>query len=448
MVNPTRAFTEGVARVGTMRKAIHGKENDAMLNQVLAKENMLIALKRVERNKGKHGVDMMPVQTLRKHILENWRTIKEQIIEGTYLPQPVRRVEIPKPDGGVRLLGIPTVTDRLIQQAIALVLSKVYDPTFSEFSYGFRPNRSAHDAVRQVKSYIEEGYRWVVDMDLEKFFDKVNHDRLMATLAERIKDPNLLRLIRRYLQSGVMIGGVFSRTEEGTPQGGPLSPLLSNIVLDELDKELEKRGHRFVRYADDSNIYVKSRRAGERTMKSVQTFIESKLRLKVNEGKSAVARPWERKFLGFSFTNNRIPKIRVAKESTLRLRKKIREITSRKMPYPMDDRIERLNQYLMGWLGYFSLADAPTIFRELDGWIRRRLRMCLWKNWKKIQTKYRNLIRLGNLPSKAWEWANSRKGYWRVARSPILQRSLDNSYWSQRGLKSLANRYKTLRQLS
>ena len=419
-----------------------------MLNQVLAKDNMLLALKRVERNKGKHGVDMMPVQTLRKHILENWSTIKAQIIEGTYQPQPVRRVEIPKPDGGVRLLGIPTVTDRLIQQAIAQTLTKVYDPTFSEFSYGFRPNRSAHDAVRQAKSYIEEGYRWVVDMDLEKFFDKVNHDRLMATLAKRIKDRNLLRLIRRYLQSGVMIGGVFSRTEEGTPQGGPLSPLLSNIVLDELDKELESRGHRFVRYADDSNIYVRSRRAGERTMKSIQYFIESKLRLKVNEGKSAVARPWERKFLGFSFTNNRIPKIRVAKESIARLHKKVREITSRKKPFPMDYRIERLNQYLMGWLGYFSLAETPSIFTQLDRWIRRRLRMCLWKNWKKPQTKYRNLVQLGSPPNKSWEWANSRKGYWRVAKSPILHRNLDNSYWSHRGLKSLRNRYKDLRHIS
>lgn len=419
-----------------------------MLNQVLAKDNMLLALKRVERNKGKHGVDMMPVQTLRKHILENWSTIKAQIIEGTYQPQPVRRVEIPKPDGGVRLLGIPTVTDRLIQQAIAQTLTKVYDPTFSEFSYGFRPNRSAHDAVRQAKSYIEEGYRWVVDMDLEKFFDKVNHDRLMATLAKRIKDRNLLRLIRRYLQSGVMIGGVFSRTEEGTPQGGPLSPLLSNIVLDELDKELESRGHRFVRYADDSNIYVRSRRAGERTMKSIQYFIESKLRLKVNEGKSAVARPWERKFLGFSFTNNRIPKIRVAKESIARLHKKVREITSRKKPFPMDYRIERLNQYLMGWLGYFSLAETPSIFTQLDRWIRRRLRMCLWKNWKKPQTKYRNLVQLGSPPNKSWEWANSRKGYWRVAKSPILHRNLDNSYWSHRGLKSLINRYKSLRHIS
>lgn len=434
--------------MGIKRFAIHGKETKAMLNQILSRENMTIALKRVERNKGSHGVDMMPVQTLRSHILENWHTIKTQIIEGTYEPQPVRRVEIPKSDGGVRLLGIPTVTDRLIQQAISQILSREYDPTFSESSYGFRPNRSAHDAIRKAKSYIKEGHRWVVDMDLEKFFDKVNHDRLMATLAKRIKDRPLLKLIRKYLQSGVMIGGVFSRTEEGTPQGGPLSPLLSNIVLDELDKELENRGHKFVRYADDCNIYVKSRRAGERTIRSVQHFIERKLRLKVNEEKSAVDRPWKRKFLGFSFTSHKEPKVRIAKESMKRLHKKIREITSRKMPYPMDYRIEKLNQYLMGWCGYFALADTPSIFKQLDSWIRRRLRMCLWKNWKRVKTKYKNLMGLGTPPDKAREWANSRKGYWRISKSPILHRNLGNSYWSERGLKSLQNRYETLRQLS
>lgn len=419
-----------------------------MLNQILSRENMIIALKRVERNKGSHGVDMMPVQTLRTHILENWHTLKTQIIEGTYEPQPVRRVEIPKSDGGVRLLGIPTVTDRLIQQAIAQILSREFDPSFSENSYGFRPKRSAHDAVRKAKRYIKEGYRWVVDMDMEKFFDKVNHDRLMATLAKRVTDRSLLKLIRKYLQSGVMIQGICSRTEQGTPQGGPLSPLLSNIVLDELDKELEKRGHRFVRYADDCNIYVKSRRAGERTMKSVQKFIEQKLRLKVNEEKSAVDRPWKRKFLGFSFTWHKEPKVRIAKESIKRLRQKIREMTSRKMPYPIDDRIKKLNQYLMGWCGYFALADTPSIFKDLDKWIRRRLRMCLWKNWKKPKTKFRNLIKLGTPRHKAWEWANSRKGYWRISNSPILDRNLGNSYWSNRGLKNLHNRYETLRQLS
>jgi RNA-directed DNA polymerase len=323
-----------------------------LLNQIISRENMLQALKRVEQNKGSHGVDMMPVQNLRQHIVQNWSTIKEAILKGAYEPMPVRRVEIPKPDGGVRLLGIPTVTDRLIQQAIAQVLSKIYDPMFSEHSYGFRPNRSAHNAVRKAKSYIKEGYRWVVDMDLEKFFDKVNHDRLMSTLAKRIHDKPLLKLIRKYLQAGVMINGVVSSTEEGTPQGGPLSPLLSNIVLNELDKELETRGHKFVRYADDCNIYVKSKRAGERTMASIQRFIEGRLRLKVNEKKSAVDRPWKRKFLGFSFTFSKEPKVRIAKESLKRMKKKVREITSRKMPYSIEYRIEKLNQYLIGWCGY------------------------------------------------------------------------------------------------
>lgn len=325
-----------------------------MLNQILARPNMIQALKRVVANKGSQGVDMMPVQTLHQHILENWESIKAQILAGTYEPQPVRRVEIPKPDGGVRLLGISTVTDRLIQQAISQILSKEYDQTFSDNSYGFRPNRSAHDAVRKEKGYMKEGYRWVVDMDLKKFFDKVDHDRLMATLAKRIRDKSLLKLIRKYLQAGVMINGVVSSTDEGTPQGGPLSPLLSNIVLDELDKELEKRGHKFIRYADDCNIYLKSKRAGERTIASVQRFFERTLRLKVNESKSAVDRPWNRKFLGFSFSYHKEPKVRVAKTSLQRMKKKIREITSRKMPFPMEYRIEKLNQYLIGWCGYFS----------------------------------------------------------------------------------------------
>lgn len=389
---------------------------------------------------------MMPVQNLRQHIVENWLSIKEAILKGTYEPMPVRRVEIPKPDGGVRLLGIPTVTDRLIQQAIAQVLSKVYDPTFSENSYGFRPNRSAHDAVRKAKEYIRDGHRWVVDMDLEKFFDKVNHDRLMGTLAKRIQDKPLLKLIRKYLQSGVMINGVVSNTFEGTPQGGPLSPLLSNIVLDELDKELERRGHKFVRYADDCNIYVKSKRAGLRTMASIQRFIEGKLQLKVNEKKSAVDRPWKRKFLGFSFTYHKEPKVRIAKESLKRVKNKVREITSRKMPYPMEYRIQKLNQYLMGWCGYFALADTKSIFLGLDKWIRRRLRMCLWKNWKKPKTKIRNLIQLGVPQWQAYEWGNTRKSYWRISNSPILHRTLGNSYWRNQGLKSLEARYENLRQ--
>lgn len=419
-----------------------------MLNQILERQNMIRALKRVETNKGKHGVDMMPVQTLRQHILENWETIKSQILNGTYEPQPVRRVEIPKPDGGVRLLGIPTVTDRLIQQAILQILSKEYDKSFSTNSFAFRPNRSCHDAVRKAKVYIKEGYRWVVDMDLEKFFDKVNHDRLMATLAKRIKDKMLLKLIRKYLQSGVMINGVVVDTEEGTPQGGPLSPLLSNIVLDELDRELENRGHKFVRYADDCNIYVKSQRAGERTMKSVQMFIENKLRLKVNELKSAVDRPWKRKFLSFSFTSHKESKIRIAKVALERMKKKVREITSRKKPFSIEYRIEQLNQYLMGWLGYFALIDTPSILKLLDSWIKRRLRMCLWKNWKNPRTRVRNLTRLKVPFGKAYEWGNTRKGYWRISKSPILHRTLGNSYWESQGLKSLQFRYETLRYSS
>lgn len=419
-----------------------------LMEQILSRGNLITALKRVEKNKGSHGVDGMSSQDLRFHVYKEWEAMKIALLEGTYEPHPVRRVEIPKPDGGVRLLGIPTVTDRFIQQAIAQILSPIYDITFSEHSYGFRPNRSAHDAVREAKRFIQEGCRWVVDMDLEKFFDKVNHDRLMGTLAKRIEDKRLLKLIRKYLKSGILINGLFKTSEEGTPQGGPLSPLLSNIVLDELDKELENRGHKFVRYADDANIYVKTKKAGRRVMESVTSFIEGKLKLKVNQKKSAVDRPWKRKFLGFSFTNGKEPKVRIAKESVKRMQNKIREITSRNKPYPMEYRIEKLNQYLMGWCGYFALADTPSIFTKFDSWIRRRLRMCMWKNWKKSDTKVRKLIGLGVPQGKAFEWGNSRKSYWRISKSPVLHRTLGNSYWSSQGLKSLLSRYETLRHLS
>ena len=419
-----------------------------LMEQILSRENLLTALKRVERNKGSHGVDEMPVQNLRRHVLQHWQTMKMEIFEGTYKPQPVRRIEIPKPDGGLRLLGIPTVTDRFIQQAIAQVLTSLYDPTFSDYSYGFRPRRSAHDAVKKAKSYLTDGNRWVVDIDLEKFFDKVNHDRLMGTLAKRIEDKRLLKLIRKYLKSGIMINGLVTTSEEGTPQGGPLSPLLSNIVLDELDTELEKRGHKFVRYADDCNIYVKSKKAGNRVMNSVTSYIEGKLKLKVNLDKSAVDRPWKRKFLGFSFTIHKEPKVRIAKESVKRMENKIREITSRKKPYPMTYRIKKLNQYLMGWCGYFALADTPSVFRNFDSWIRRRLRMCIWKAWKLPRTRVRKLTGLGVPKGKAYEWGNTRKSYWRISKSPILHRALDNSYWNHQGLKSLLLRYESLRQQS
>jgi RNA-directed DNA polymerase len=417
-----------------------------LMEMILSRENLIEALKRVEKNKGSHGIDGMSVKSLRRHLYENWDTLCDSLRKGTYQPNPVRRVEIPKPNGGVRLLGIPTVTDRFIQQAIAQVLTPLFDPTFSEHSYGFRPNRRGHDAVRKARGYISEGYRWVIDMDLEKFFDKVNHDKLMGILASRIQDRLVLKLIRKYLQAGIMINGVVYDAEEGTPQGGPLSPLLSNILLDKLDKELERRGHKFVRYADDCNIYMKSKKAGERVMNSITCFIEQKLKLKVNRGKSAVDRPWKRKFLGFSFTVNKKPKVRIANESIKRLKAKIRDLTSRSKPIPMEIRIEKLNQYLTGWCGYFALADTPSKFKEFDEWIRRRLRMIEWKQWKNPKTRVRKLKSLGAPEQKAYEWGNSRKKFWRIASSPILHKTLDNSYWSNRGLKSLYQRYEFLRQ--
>lgn len=417
-----------------------------LMERILSRENLLTALKRVERNKGSHGIDGMPVKDLRKHILEYWDEIVSALRTGTYVPSPVRRVEIPKPSGGVRLLGIPTVMDRFIQQAIAQVLSPIFDPGFSNSSFGFRPNKRAHDAVRKAKGFIREGYRWVVDIDLEKFFDRVNHDKLMGILAKKLNDRILLKLIHRYLKAGVLINGVVMDKDEGTPQGGPLSPLLSNIILDSLDKELEKRGHRFVRYADDCNIYVKTPKAGKRVMDSLTRFIEKELKLKVNREKSAVDRPWKRKFLGFSFTVHKEPKVRIANESTKRLKSKVKEITSRSKPYSMEQRIEMLNQYLIGWCGYFTLADTPSRFKEFDEWIRRRLRMCEWKQWKNPRTRVRKLIGLGVPTHKAYEWGNSRKKYWRIACSPILHKTLGNSYWSNQGLKSLYERYETLRQ--
>lgn len=417
-----------------------------MLERILSRQNLLDALARVEKNKGSHGVDKMPVTSLRWYFKEHWTTLRAQLEAGTYIPQPVRRVEIPKPNGGIRKLGIPTVIDRFLQQAIAQVLTKIYDPLFSKQSYGFRPNKRGHDAVRQAKGYIKAGYRWVVDIDLEKFFDRVHHDRLMRKLSERIDDKRVLQLIRRYLQAGIMEHGLVRTNTEGAPQGGPLSPLLSNIVLDEWDKELEKRGHCFVRYADDCQIYVRSKRAGQEALKNMTKYLEQKLRLKVNEKKSAVDRPWKRTFLGFSFTPSKEePKIRISKRSFQRFRQQVRKLTSRRRSMAMKDRIKKLNQYLVGWMGYFQLADTPSVFKALDQWIRRRLRMIRWKEWKKIKTKQKNLVKLGVPKGKAWEWANTRKAYWRIAKSPVLHKTLGNPYWINQGLKGLHARYQHLR---
>ena len=397
------------------------------------------AYKRVLQNKGAAGVDGVEVQNLKPYLFKHWERIKQELLMGTYKPSPVRRVEIPKPDGGVRLLGIPTVIDRLIQQSLLQVLNFIFDPDFSEYSYGFRPRRSARQAVAKAKEYINEGYRYVVDMDLSKFFDRVNHDILMAKVARVIGDKRVLKVIRAYLEAGVMVNGVVQASEEGTPQGGPLSPLLANIMLDDLDKELEKRGHRFVRYADDCNIYVKSKRAGERLMMSIRQFVEGKLKLKVNEEKSAVDRPWKRKFLGFSFTSQSEARIRIAPKTKQRFKDKVRELTSRRRSISLEFRIRQLNIYLRGWVGYFKLAETPSVFRELDQWIRRRLRMCVLKQWKNPKTKRRELIKLGIPIAAAKKIGGSRKGYWHLAFTPQLNKALDLHYWETQGLFSLTS---------
>ena len=420
-------------------------DTSRLLEDVLERDNMLKAMYRVISNKGSHGIDGMKTDELREHVKRTWTTVKSKLLEGKYNPSPVRRIEIPKPDGGIRLLGIPTVQDRMIQQAIAQVLSEIYEPTFSESSFGFRPNRGAKNAIKQSETYINQGYRWVVDMDLEKFFDKVNHDILMGKLEKKIKDRRLLKLIRKYLESGVLVNGIKVSSEEGTPQGGPLSPLLANIMLDGIDKELEKRGHKFCRYADDCNIYVKSKKAGIRVMDSVTKLIENNLKLKVNKNKSAVDLVTNRKFLGFSFYYRKGKfKIRIHDKSIKRFRDKIRDITNRNRGISIDERILRLNDSTRGWINYFGIADAKRKLKLLDSWIRRRLRACLWKQWKKTKTKYKNLIKLGISKSQAYQFANTRKGYWRISKSPILDIALNNGYFKSIGLMSLSNIYQII----
>ena len=421
------------------------KSDVELWKQVWGKENLSTALKRVESNRGAPGTDGMTVKDLRAYLKEHWLEIREALESGAYKPTPVRRVEIPKPDGGVRLLGIPTVKDRLLQQAIAQVLTPIFEKKFSPSSYGFRPGRSARDAILKAQEYVQEGNEWVVDIDLEKFFDRVNHDKLMARVAREVKDKKVLKLIRAYLNSGVMVNGVVVDTDEGTPQGGPLSPLLSNIMLDDLDKELEKRGHKFVRYADDCNIYVKTQRAGERVMESVREFLEKKLKLKVNPKKSKVNRAKRVKFLGFSFYKYKGEiLIRVASRSLERFRDKLRRLTKRTRSGKLEDIIQEINTYIVGWVGYYQQANTPSVFEKLDGWIRRRLRQMIWKRWKRGTTRYKELVKLGVPRWRAGLGAGG-KSPWHMSASPVINEALSNGYFRNKGLKSLKDRYLELR---
>jgi group II intron reverse transcriptase/maturase len=422
-----------------------GKASAELWERVWERENLVTALKRVERNGGAPGVDGMRVEELRPYLREHWLEIREALDQQSYKPSPVRRVEIDKPDGGERLLGIPTVLDRFLQQATAQVLTPLFEPLFSPASYGFRPGRSAHGAVKQAQEYVQAGYEWVVDIDLEKYFDQVNHDMLMARVARVVKDKRVLKLIRAYLNSGVMVNGVEVDTEEGTPQGGPLSPLLSNIMLDDLDKELEKRGHKFVRYADDCNIYVKTGRGGERVLENVKKFLEKKLKLKVNPKKSKVERATRVKFLGFSFYKRKGEVlIRVAKRSLERFREKLRRLSKRTRSGKLEDIIQQISQYTMGWIGYFWQANTPSVFEGLDSWIRRRLRQMIWKRWKRGTTRYRELVKLG-VPRERAGLGAAGKSPWHMSKTPVINEALSNAYLRNSGLKSLKARYQELR---
>ena len=419
----------------TDRKAQPAQVED-LWEVAFSRDSLVRALRRVESNRGAAGVDGMSVAELRPWLKDHWPEVRRALDEGTYQPAPVRRATIPKPDGGERELGVPTVLDRLIQQAIAQTLTPVFDPHFSERSYGFRPGRSAPQAVQMARGYVVAGLEWVVDVDLERFFDRVQHDALMARVARKVADKRLLRLIRRYVEAGVMVNGVKQASTEVTPQGSPLSPLLANIMLDDLDRELERRGHRFVRYADDIRVHVKSERAGQRVLDGLVEFIEKRLKLKVNQEKSSVKHAVKATVLGFGFyfRGEGAVGIRVAHKALERLRMRTQALTGRSWRISMPERIELLNRYIGGWCSYFAMAETSSVFEDLDKWLRRRLRQVRWKEWKRPGTRRRNLLALGVTPRKAREWAGSSKGCWRMSGSPALARALPNAHWQQLGL--------------
>jgi RNA-directed DNA polymerase len=431
---PTREETEPLM---AMRAPERPANTDPLMEEIVERANLTAALRRVKSNKGSPGIDGMTVEQLPGYLVEHWPALRDQLLQGTYQPQPVKRVEIPKPDGGSRKLGVPTVLDRVLQQAVLQVLQRDWDRTFSPHSYGFRPHRSAHQAVAQAQQYVAEGYGWVVDLDVEKFFDRVNHDKLMGQVAKRITDTRVRRLLRAFLTTGVLEQGLVSPTVEGTPQGGPLSPLLSNLVLDTLDRELTRRGHRFVRYADDCHIDVRSQRAGQRVMASITRFITTTLKLTVNSAKSAVALPGERTFLGFSFTRPPAPRRRLAPSTVLRFKVKVRALTRRTRGVSLETMVRQLGTYLRGWRGYFGFCQTPSVLQDLDAWIRRRLRSVVWKQWRHGRTRFTELRRRGVGLVFATTTACSAHGPWRLSHSRALDVALPKVFFATLGLPEL-----------
>jgi len=451
----SREVGDGIAEVsGSERPTFADRsvrmsdESLGLLEEVLCRENVMAAYRRVVSNGGAPGVDGMTVDDLMAYCREHWAAIREKIFCGTYRPQPVRRVKIPKPAGGVRFLGIPTVLDRMIQQALHQVLQPIFDPTFADESYGFRPGRSALDAVEHARSHLRAGHRWVVDLDIASFFDRVNHDVLMARVERRVKDRRVLRLIRRYLTAGVMEGGVVSPRRQGTPQGGPLSPLLSNVLLDELDRELTRRGHRFVRYADDCNVYVRSKAAGERVMASLERFLQKRLRLQVNRSKSAVDRPWKRTFLGYTVTNHRNPRLRVSPKSVQRLKAKLKPLLRRGRGASLAHTCQELAPILRGWVSYYRKAEAKVSFEVLDQWIRRKLRAIFWRQWKRPRTRAKELRRRGLDPERARLSAGNGRGPWWNAGASHMNQAVPTRTLRRLGLLSFLEEHQRLQCLA